>query len=152
MSDLCHITLTTGDVRRSPRTEVGDDALAIIRPLLFLAIDTHERVPLPHPPGYSISATAGKSTCLVTLWGAQSETALPQSVPLLTTGIAAADGDKSAQLWRMLGGVASPPPAPWCADRIEFPLAHMEAYRWTGDYSRCVAWAWLERSGLGCTG
>ena len=46
-----------------------------------------------------------------------------------------------------------PPRTPWQADRIEAgALLHPDAIGWTGDFSRCLAWAWSEYRGDGAPG
>ena len=144
---LHHVTLTTGHVRRSPRSEVGAGVVERLTPYMLDAIREREiPVALPAPPGYSMTAWAPGGRCLVvTLWHAATQL-------ILTTGVAA-HSRCGARLWPMLHqpqyelatDAATVPAEPWCADRIEpAALLHREALEWTGDWSRCIAWAWIE--------
>lgn len=150
-----HVTLTTGDVRYSPRDEVRDDIVAGLRPLIGRAL-TGKHTPVPTPDGAGFTLTGGvlRDCCAITLWAPDpSMDATPSHVPVLTVGVAP-HGRCGARLWRMLHEGAttlvrtSPderPPAPWCADRIEVGAAlYPDAMHWTGDLSRCLAWAWIE--------
>lgn len=148
--DLYHITLTTGQVRHSPRGEVSEEVVAQLRALLPRAL-AGEHVPLPAPgPGYTITGGVHGRCCAVTIWHA---IAADHHVPLLTTGIAP-HSRCGTRLWQHLHDTAATPlqtrrdhvpPEPWCADRIEVGVVlDPEAMHWTGDYSRCIAWAWIE--------
>ena len=56
---LHHVTLTTGHVRRSPRSEVGAGVVERLTPYMLDAIREREiPVALPAPPGYSMTAWA----------------------------------------------------------------------------------------------
>lgn len=148
-----HVTLTTGHVRRSPRSEVGDDVLRTLAPLLDRAL-TGERVPISAPPApgvrYSMSGGVQGRCCAVTLWGERGT----ELAPILTTHVAA-HSRCGAGLWRDVharnsdAGLATDPaqhpPAPWCADLLHVGAAlHREALAWTGDWARSVAWCWIE--------
>jgi hypothetical protein len=151
-SSLAHITLTTGHARASPRSEVGDHIVSILQPILERALKG-ERVPVPGQPGFTLSGVRHLDCCILTVWASAPDTARPQSVPVVTSGVAA--GEAGAQeLWRLmhettdLGPATTPqeaPPAPWCADRIELgALRNPVAMSWTGDLARCLAWTWIE--------
>lgn len=143
---IAHITLSTGHIRRSPRSEVGDDALAVLVPWLEAARAAGEPIPLP---AESLAHYSGKvmledGALLCTIYG-------PGAVPLVTFGVA----QRSRQgepLWELLAGMGQPSPAarmpsaPWCGvvlhpSAVLFP----DAMEWLGDLERCVAWAWITR-------
>lgn len=157
-----HITLDTGHVRRSPRHEVGAEALAAMRDSLADTLaHPHERTPLPAMAGYSYSASAEDGSLMVTIWGTLHPAVGPPSIgpaPVVTFGVARAGGD-AAGLWRLLhgarGGMAAAPyvtrvdqapPAPWLAARLEAGSTLIPAgdLLWMADFERVTAWAWLE--------
>jgi hypothetical protein len=141
---LHHITTTTGHSRRSPRSEVADDVLQVVRELLRRAL-AGERPALPGPPGYQLEASAEGDLLLATVFRGR-------AVPLATIGVARSDRD-ALRLWGYLrerGDVAPdrPPPAPWCAAVLQPALAvHRDAAAWLGDFERCLAWGWVEGDG-----
>lgn len=151
---VLHVTLTTGHRRRSLRSEVRDEVLAVLRPLLERAL-AGEYVAVPGVgTGYTMRGARYGRCCTVTVYAPQGETARPQPVPVLTIGVAG-HSRCGARLWRSLHEsaaivptVTSPdqtPPEPWVADRLEIgAVQHLEAMHWTGDWSRCMAWTWLE--------
>jgi hypothetical protein len=71
----------------------------------------------------------------------------PDGTRLVRIGVA--DKSRCAQpLWERLGGAPDARPAePWCAASIDprGASADRAAYRWLGDFERCLAWAWLTR-------
>lgn len=155
---IYHVTMTTGHVRYSPRCEVSDATIERLGPMIDRAL-TGEHVALPTPSGPGWTLTGGVDTdrpldrqcCALTLW-APPVGADP--VPVLTVGIAVRSRC-GVRLWRHLhrsfgaGRLAtdaeSPPPAPWCADRLEAgALLYPDAMEWTGDLARSLAWAWVE--------
>lgn len=148
---IWHVTLNTGDTRRSPRSEVSDEAVIVCRDLIDRATAGAE----PRIPGQDATLTmAAEGRCaLATVW------ALADHAPLVTIGFAA-HSRCAPRLWEILHDPASRmpqqppiatrigerPDAPWCAARIEIGLAlHVEDAHWLGDFERCLAWAWIER-------
>ena len=152
-----YVTLSTGHARRTARSEVSDHVVAQMRPLLVRAL-AGEYAPLPGiARGYTMRGARYGRCCTVTLYAPASESARPRLVPMLTIGVAE-HSRCGARLWRYLHETAtglvpvtSPdrtPPEPWVADRIEIGAAlHVDAMHWTGDWSHCVAWTWLEMLG-----
>lgn len=146
---LNHVTLTTGHSRLSPRSEVRESMIATLLPLVARALEG-EHVPVPNCPGYTMRGARHGRCCLVTLYAVEDD---GQQVPVLTTGVAG-HSRCGAELWRIMheiqvGGVATSPDqqpsTPWCGDRLEPGMAAVpEIMSWTGDWSRCVAWTWLE--------
>ena len=158
---LHHITTSTGHTRRSPRSEVADDTLAIVRPILRAALRGRAAIP-GVPDGYSITAASEGDSLIATVWhdhewppsatvGREQDhaprIATDPYAPLVTIGVARSDADALA-LWAQLrthGDVAldRPPPAAWCAAVIHQTIAlYPDAAHWLGDFERCLAWAW----------
>jgi hypothetical protein len=131
---VIHLTLTTGHVRTSPRSEVADDVIAALAPLLRTG--THN---LPQPPGYRLRVTIEDSTLIATLLG-------DQDSPLVTVLVApdpAAIGAVRALHSRAELFTELEPPM--CVDEIHDAIAlDPDAALWTGDLTRCIAWAWIE--------
>lgn len=146
---LHHVTLTSGHVRHSPRSEVRDDVLTLLAPLLDRAL-SGEPVPVPGVTGgYTITGGAEGRCCTLTVWA-------PGRVPVVTIGVAT-HSRCGAGLWRLLHdhAVGMPvattrdqvPPEPWYAARLEVgALQHRDAAAWCGDFERCLAWCWIERN------
>lgn len=152
MRTLLHITLTTGDSRESPASEVGADVIALLGPLLERAL-TGSHVPVPGDVQPACTMTGGiQGRCIaLTVWGPPDDGLRP---PIVTFGVAA-HSRCGAKLWQTLHAHATVPlatagrrcpPEPWVAARIEPGAAlYPEAMHWLGDYERCCAHAWLAR-------
>lgn len=160
------ITLTTGHVRDSYRTEVGPGIVEALRPLIERAL-TGEHVQIPGvQPVHTITGGAHGRCVSLTVWAPPlSPLAFPAArdvadrpVPIVEIGIAP-HSRCGAVLWRSLhemgerfgGGVATDPercpPEPWVAALLYGPLAeiYLDSMEWLGDFERCLAWAWVER-------
>lgn len=152
---LEHLTIDTGDQRRSHRHEVGDEIVALLRPLLDRAA-AGERVDVPGDvrPRCVLTGARGRNSALLVTVSAIDAPAVPlpehlagRPVPLVSVGIApssrAADEVWSAMTRRDRDDRT--PSAPWCAVRIHPTLAlYPDASAWLGDLERCIAWAWIE--------
>lgn len=158
MNYINHITLATGDCRRSPRAEVDDATLAVLIPWLKQAIASGNIEPLPVPPLSHYGARVIKKTGLVvTIYGPRGPHTPGQphsgeSLPLVTLGIAQRSRE-SGDLWAMLqanfGGKpgVKAPATPWVAVSIHDNIvAYLDALQWLGDLERCIAWAWVTRN------
>jgi len=143
-----HVTLTTGDSRRSERGEVAGIRLDGARALIARLGETPDStVPIAEQPGYSVGGR-GQGRCLVaTVWADG-----PTSEIIASIGIAA-HNRCGAVVWRALHQYGrlpvvtdpdSQPQPPWCAAALEIGiLRHMDASEWLGDFERCLAWAWI---------
>ncbi|MDU7524599.1 MAG: hypothetical protein E7K72_25055 [Roseomonas mucosa] len=143
---LDHVTVSTGHRLRSPRSAVSEAAMAATSTWLERALGTPERCVLPGPLAhYSAAVERRPGGLAATLYS-------PAGEPLLIFATARRTRN-AAPLWQWLTGLAgpgnrageAPPSAPWLA---ALPLAHLAqdgAAGWSADYSRCVAWAWIER-------
>ncbi|SKA31126.1 hypothetical protein [Consotaella salsifontis] len=138
-----HVTLDTGHRARQPREAVADTVIEMMRPILDSAL-TGGKPAVPGCEGYHLASShATRNTMLATLYH-------DDGTPILTTAVCLKSRD-GPKLWRMLHERPlatrpdDPPPAPWIADRLEpGAMAHPDALAWTGDFSRCLAWAWAE--------
>jgi len=153
-----HITLGTGDCRRSPRSEVHDETLAVLVPWLNQARSSGKIEPLPVAPLSHFGARVVKDIGLVvTIYGPRGPhtPGRPHSgewLPLATLGIAQRSRE-SVDLWASLQanfgskpGITAPA-APWVAVAIHDTIVgYLDALQWLGDLERCIAWAWVTRN------
>lgn len=143
---MIHYTLSTGDTRVSPRSEVANSVIAQLLPLL---IERFHQVPGPMPWRMKIDIAGGAMVATVD----------DGRVPLVTFGVAA--DDKAAdELWPLLertylqigdakgfrsadlAAPRRPLKTPWCAAVPMF--ASPQDAMTLGDLERCYAWAFLE--------
>jgi hypothetical protein len=151
-----HVTLSSGDVRRSPRDEVEDEAIASLHD--FIATMIAGGCPaIPNFPAYTMTG-AGEGKCLIaTVWR--------DDAPIVTIGVAGRS-TCGATLWRLMHDQISQmpvlatagqpcPPEPWCAARLDIGTVILQRDRpqewtatmgWLGNFERCLAWAWLSRT------
>lgn len=150
---LDHLTLSTGDVRRSPRSEVSEETMEILAPWIADGIARGVPVPLPVPDlaRYSARLISPPGALLVTVYAPDPDAARTEAtVPIATFGVAA-DARAAALLWRMLTGalpvgpgVAMPDATPWLVVALHPSLQmYPGALAWLGDFERAVAWAWI---------
>lgn|SRR3990167_3544742 len=137
-----HLTLTTGDCRWSPRAEVGDDVIPVL--LDHLALALRGLAPVPGQPGYTLRAVQEANVLIGTIER--------DGIPIVTLAVVPADVDVQA-IVGLMGPPATrqiPTPGPWCLVRLydTAVLAPLGDLAWMGDYERCVAWAWLDESGV----
>jgi hypothetical protein len=136
MSDryIWHETINTQHTRRSYLSEIAPHVLATIQS--WLANDQFAM-----PGDYQCRIVARSADCL-------------RAIVLTADGVAlvriaiAAHNRCGLPAWRWLGGVeGAEPETPWCAATTlpEGAIADPEAYKWLGDFERCLAWSWLTR-------
>jgi len=143
-----HLTLNSGHLRESPRSEVREEMIALLRPVVHQAL-TAEPAAIPHTdPPCTLSGGTAEDGCALTIWGPPLG---EQRIPIVTVGIALS-ARSSRQVWRALRDhaplplpeVAIPLP-PWLAVRIDPGLAlYPQTQHWLGDMERCLAWVWME--------
>ena len=144
MTDLCHYTISTGDIRRSPRAEVGDDVIAALASTL--ATGWHQ---VPGFPSHRVRVTIDGAVLLATVHVArrfEHPLSWPDDIPLVTFGVAVDQAGLAALRELLHVQPGADVWAPACLVRIE-PFVVLGAPRsleWIGDYERCVAWAWIE--------
>lgn len=154
--DLAHLTLNTGHTRPSPRAEVGDGTIAMLRPL----VDAGGGI-LPVPFAmYRLTVVVddGEPDCAIfTVQRADND------LPLVTCFCHWGPGD-GARFWAVVGTQLDtirqgfprgalpdrlprrPRASPWLAVLVwPTALRDPEALGWLGDFERCVAWALIER-------
>jgi hypothetical protein len=149
---IIHYTLSTGDVRMSPRGEVGDDVIERCRPWL---VSGDHLLPIP---GYRLLTTREGDAIVATVY-ATDDTHDEGGRPCVTWGIA--PDDPSAEiLWPTLeraylvqtdmrgfraadfAAPRRPASTPWIAAYTM--LATPEEALWIADLERCLAWALIE--------
>ena len=146
-----HITLNTGHVRRSPRSEVADHVPTLLRPLIEdIKHGNGSLRPIPGFDGYSVASSAEDGECLIARVYANG----PPAELIATIGVApnAAGGRK---LWARLHQWGDEtkitsgndcPDAPWVSAKLtKVAYKYLGAMLLLGDFERCLAWAWLER-------
>lgn len=145
-----HITLSTGHVTRSQRSDVGDDVLATVAPWVAAAVNSGQQHPLPGRPDYAAAVFVQDGGLAVTVYAPQPD--IGPRLPLVTFGVAQRSR-QGAGLWALLVAnfgahpSARKPGEPWCAVALHPALrADMGAAEWLGDFERCVAWAWITRN------
>lgn len=146
---LHHVTLTTGDTRRSYRHEVSEQAVTVCRALLetISAGEMSEPVKIPGVGDYYLSGRVSGKCMVATV------TSGAPSLVIATIGVAA-HSRCGATLWRELHkwgempvvtDPAACPPEPWIAAALDAGITeHMEAAHWLGDFERCLGWAFIE--------
>ncbi|HET6631533.1 MAG TPA: hypothetical protein VFG73_02340 [Rhodanobacteraceae bacterium] len=152
---LTHVTLTTGDSRRSYRSECDDGVIAQLGPVV-LACEATGTAEFPSPTGVMrldrITDTERPSRH-VAIWAIRE----PQGPALVTLALAMT-ARAGAGVWRALHerhdepvplatGPAEAPAAPWLGVIVHVPAivpAPHPALSWLGDAERCIAWAWIE--------
>jgi hypothetical protein len=140
-----HVTLDTGHVRRSPRSEVRDDIIELLDGWIGRML-AGEAVPAGDI-GIVLTAQARGRCLLIEVADARSLD------PLATIGVGV-HSRCGAPLWRELHADARPtataaerpPPEPWVAARLRPDIVHhVGVADVLGDLERCLAWAWIER-------
>lgn len=131
MTTIAHLTLATGHMRASPRSEVGDDAIRALAPLM-----RGGRHPVPGFPDHEAKVTTHEGALMATVFRGE--------IPLVTFAVAT-DAASLASIVRLLE-VTERLTIPACVVQL-LPTAHLDpdAMHWLGDFERCLAWAWVER-------
>ena len=142
---ISHITLSTGSIARTHRTDVADDVVAALRSWLKEALTYKGDFPLPDvlgvSDGHRAQVTVQKGALVCTVFG-------PLLVPLVTFGVA--ERSRHAHLWVTMvaqfgarDGIKVPG-TPWCAVALHPAYSAHQDASWMGDFERCVAWARIE--------
>lgn len=139
---MIHITLNTGHTRISPRSEVSDDIVDTLRPLVRAGGG-----PLPGPArGYRVQIMRDGRDAAFTILGPLVSASEPG--PIVTCGLAL---DDATVVWRGLQRLMPDAPCqmpttmPWLGVVI-LPTAALaaDATDWLGDAERCIAWTMIE--------
>ena len=137
MTTLCHYTIGTGHARQSPRSEVGDEVLEELAPLLRPG---EHQLSAPFD-AYRVRVTVDGSTLAATVVTAT-------GAPLATTIVCVDQVGLDAALHATGTIHAVDLTLPCALVEIHPTLAlDTEASSWLGDFERCLAWAWIERRG-----
>ena len=145
MNFISHVTLSTGHLRQSLRSDIDDTVLARLAPWLSTALAAGINVPLPSPlTNYKARATHEGGALLCTVFAAN-------DTPLAIFGVML-HSRAALNVWSMLvgqfgaaDGLECPAP-PWRAVNVFFGvIQHADALEWLADFEQCVAWAWAER-------
>lgn len=151
-SSIHHVVLNTGRARRARLSEVKRAVIDVVDEMLARAL-AGKRTPIPTvTPACYLTATGDGSCLVATVWNQESATG---AAPLATIGVAGS-ADAAARLWRSLHGRDASgrldtdphavPGSPWCATRFEVEFQrYPKAREWLEDFSRCLAWTWVER-------
>lgn len=139
-TSISHITIDTGHVRASPRAEVADPVVTMLRAWISRAL-AGEPVNMGEVGCVMTAQQRGESLI--------AEVSDRELRPLATIGVGTGVG--AADVWRELHADArsaatsgdSPPGTPWVAARLRPDIGR--AASWLGDFERCLAWAWMER-------
>jgi hypothetical protein len=156
---LNHLTLTTGHLARTQRSDVKPVASELLADWLPATINSGRSHALPVPELCHISAQVfvQSGTLVVTVSAPvgpheQGKPHTGQTVPLVTLGVAQRAG-QGADLWASLT-TAFPtahglemPSTPWLAVAVHPSIAaYTGPVEWLGDFERCLAWAWITRN------
>lgn len=132
---LAHYTVTTGHLRQSPRSEVSDDVIAALLPLLVPG-----EHPMPAPPGYRLRVTLAGTALAATVLTSG-------GAPLATVYACADQPALDAALHAVREQLTDREPAllPPAALVVLHPTIALDpgASDWLGDFERCLAWAWI---------
>jgi hypothetical protein len=156
---LNHITLSTGHLARTPRSEVAPAVTHLLAAWLPNIINSQRSHPLPLPElsHFSARAFVESGALVVSVYAPlgpheQGKPHTGADMPLVTLGVAQRSR-QGGELWaKMTKAFATlpgleQPGAPWCAVALHPSLAlYAGPTDWLGDFERCIAWAWLTRN------
>jgi hypothetical protein len=132
MRSLNHYTITSGHNRVSPRSEVGDEILRVLAPLLRSG--EHQ---MPGFPGYIVRVTIAQSALAATVYRS--------GAPIATVIVCPDD----AALQDAVRATGAKPTfaltAPAALVEVHPTAGGDTALSWLGDFERCLALAWIER-------
>ena len=146
---VTHYTLNTGHSNDSPRSGVGPEAIAVLRPLV------EHGGPIPNCAPFRVTIDHGAGSAVFTVWRAQE--------PIVTCALAwTAEGESEAwpaieklyldtsdrfpELLAPARVAEKPASLPWLAVVLLPSLLHQRAddVGWLGDFERCMAWTVLD--------
>lgn len=138
---LYHVTVTTGHARKSPRSEVSDDTINILKTWisdmlkgdLRGIVDSH----------YSCRAGQYNAKMIEFIISRLSDDF--KQVDLVRFVVCNHSRRKNVA-WALVGGKGDAPDTPFCAVQLfdNFLLQDLEHLSFFGDFERCIAWAWLD--------
>ena len=140
-----HLTLNTGDTRKSYRREVGDDSIAAMREMDLLKPESE----LPIGVGYKINTTLDEGGAVFTVF--------KHDIPLVHCLLAVAAND--AAYWEFIERLyfamtdkapvdwalpEKPASTPWLAVVLLGVHHDLGDAQWLGDFERCMVWLLIE--------
>lgn len=138
MKYINHITLNTGHLRKTKPNEVNKELYFILKRLYKDSLKEEVEI----YEGYTMKSVQDDLGVAITVYSKK------DNLPILTTAISKTD--TLGVLWKMIHDTSglplvtdknNPVSLPYIADRVEFgALYHLDATRWTGDFSRCMGW------------
>lgn len=147
--NLSHLTLTTGDIRMSPRSEVADATIAFLGPLIAPGTEWPRKIPALD--GISIIIDRKNSgRALITLQG-------PAGRTCIICGLAW-EADAGDLIWSdmmelarneiVIAPMLRRPPLPWLAVMMTSHATTLppDQLMMIADLERCIAWSILEDS------
>ncbi|WP_309479219.1 hypothetical protein [Brevibacillus agri] len=137
MNYINHVTLNTGHVRKTYPEEVDKSIYFVLQRILKDSINPGGAELFD---GYKVVSSREGSIAIATVIASD-------GAPVLTTLVS----ERSNQvIWKQLHETSTlplvtkantEPISPYIADRIEVGAAiHLDATKWTGDFSRCFGW------------
>lgn len=159
VTQLNHITLTTGHARWSPASEVSSDFLEELIPVIA-ECEAKGSAELDTPSGamrlYRLSTATGRSESPdIALWTIKDG----RNFPLVTIALSLNESS-GRQVWEDLHRFNEPgnpkqtrgdkpPQGPWLAviphmALLLQPAGTTHPSAWLGDAERCIAWAWIK--------
>lgn len=140
-----HLTLNTGETRKSYRNEVSNDVIAAMRDMDLIK----PHADLPIPGAYKLDTTLDQ--------GAAAFTVLNREIPLVHC-VLAVDSDDTAY-WEFIERLylsttdkspvdwvmpIKPVSVPWLAVAILGLHHDPDAVQWLGNFERCMTWLLIE--------
>lgn len=153
MNTLAHLTLNTGHLRMSPRSEVSEEAIRALDPILAAGrgicpgLPTLTIVVKQRQPGRTIILIGDLryGTALVAVVAWEEDAALHAWHSLATLA-----RSQSHAIGESIGALEMPATLPWLAVHLASASAFLapDVMAAIGDLERCLAWAILAREGL----
>lgn len=159
MMYINHITLSTGHIARTSRSDVAPAVTALLAKWLPDTINSGKYHPLPSPDlSHFCAQVLEDGGALVVTVSApvgphqQGKPFAGKTMPLVTFGVATRSR-QGPPLWGMMiqafdykPGLQQPG-TPYCAVAIHPSIAmYTGPVEWLGDFERCVAWEWITRN------
>lgn len=142
-SYIWHITTTTGDTRKSPRDEVGDDIVALMKQWLATMRSGQAQAVLDDK--YACRIDVDKRKYAVFVIERLSDDM--QTRTDIIRFVLCKHSKRKVDAWVAVAGVGEPPQPPFCAVQLlheNLTFDDMLHIGLLADFERCMAWAWLE--------
>ena len=156
---LNHITLSSGHIARTQRSDVAPQVTQLLAGWLPGIVDSGQihAIPVPALSHFGVQAFVHDGALVVTVSApvgphAQGKPHTGQTMPLVTFGVVQRSRQGGA-LWNTLTNAfdvskgLKQPDTPYCAVAIHPRLlAYTGPTDWLGDFERSIAWAWITRN------